>query len=414
MSSTPKMLHLTAEIVKRVYHPGRVLGEGSDGIVQIFHDRKDNSRQIAVKYPIGTKTSSSLMTELAVLQHLQKHQRTHENIVTMLGFDKAWIPHSPAIFMDYCELGDLWHYRLSVSFFEELTLWKLFADMAKGLHFLHAEQPVPILHGDFKPLNILVQRPPGNTEKIVVLPIFKLADFARATPMNRQVIEQTKWKFAGTPEYAPCRAERKNATLAADIWACGATLQFFAFGRNPTVSMRKFRQQHPELDALNDEQIRYHLPFKFRPLTAGPDVQVNELDVSKEYQSPGYSERLNKWYSLCVQPDIDSRITAHELMEAVVPVAESKIKIGLAKRAVEEHQLKLEKLKKPGKSAVAPPEKPTASLLAPPPIAIPPTVPPRPQVPNWMTRKEALRKAMVENAQENGKIPPPLLERRDR
>jgi serine/threonine protein kinase len=108
---------------------------------------------------------------------------THPNIVELLGWDDLWVPEAPALFFDYCSLGDGWYYyyklKYKLKYVPEMTLWKLMADISQGLNFLHNGFPDRIYHGDAKPNNILIQLPHGqycNKGQVAVLLTSKLAD----------------------------------------------------------------------------------------------------------------------------------------------------------------------------------------------------------------------------------------------
>jgi serine/threonine protein kinase len=383
---------LTAERVKQNYAKWRYLGEGADGRVEVWRDRKDWQKIIAIKYPVQHNTQEAAAREIAMLKTLQD-VRMHHNVLHMLGYGSSWMPLGPVLFAEVAELGDLVTYRSAQPFFPEVTMWKCFADLIKGLHFLHTELDVPVMHGDFKPNNVLVMRPVECNDDIPLLPTFKIADFARAVRLTPK--ELNDWKYIGTPEYAPPISEQHRASVAIDIFSLGCTVQFMAFYRVPCLDEKFFIQQHPEYQDHDHEQLRYVLPFKLRRLDASYEEQVGQFDVEPERASPeGYSETLNIFYEMCVDFDPAYRATSHDLMEAVVPVAASQVRMYLAEQARRKAEFKaqfayepgMEDAKErtgfPGVGQKLPPLKifPEVAARKVPP---PPPLPPRPQHQRW-------------------------------
>ncbi|KAF2708292.1 kinase-like protein, partial [Pleomassaria siparia CBS 279.74] len=139
---------------------------------------------------------------------MQNINGSHPNIVQLLGYDKEWSPHAPALFYEYCPLGDAYSHALDVrhdvGFVPEAMIWKLFMDISEALYFLHHCCEPPLIHGDVKPENILVSAPDGGTaweDEIRFVPQFKLTDFSRTTDYLPG--RQADYRFQGTFEYAP-------------------------------------------------------------------------------------------------------------------------------------------------------------------------------------------------------------------
>jgi serine/threonine protein kinase len=192
----------------------------------------------------------------------------------MLGRDNAWKPHAPAIFYEYCPLGDIvTHCKnliRSLEFIPEHTLWKLFTDMAKALVFIHNCQEIPILHCDINSDNILVVDGPllRFDKKITSLPILKLADFSRSKEYRPQFAkyEDGSKCYWGTWSYAPPWEEQyRYQTPAADIWSLGATLQFFATGKEPVMATAEFIQYMKVEGLLQSESHAYYQGAGRRP-----------------------------------------------------------------------------------------------------------------------------------------------------
>jgi len=87
--------------------------------------------------------------------------------------------------------------------------------VAQGLKYLHSQN---IIHGDIKPQNILLARPPLSTGSV------KIADFGISKTLH--VDNETLQETAGTPAFMSpqiCAGEEYDGA-AADVWALGGTM----------------------------------------------------------------------------------------------------------------------------------------------------------------------------------------------
>jgi serine/threonine protein kinase len=324
-------------IVQEEFTRSDRLGSGSDGDVDLY--THPTQPTIAVKHPKARQPGEGadnvearkfqLDRELTILKTVKRHP----NIVELLGWDDYWFP-GPALFFEYCPLGDTWYYfhslKGTLKYAPEMTLWKLMADISKALNYLHNGFNSPLIHGDLKCDNILVQMPDGHTfneDQLVLLPTFKLADFSRSTIYKAGYGGRNTYQ--GTWAYAPPLDEqRQDITPASDIWSLGATVQFFAYGKDPVASLETFGrillaegykiEDLPDGRCPKEDEDKWNRkwPVVYRPLTKA---------------NPPYSAALDKWYSMCMCVDMDKRATAADLVEWFVPVAERKIKYLIAK-----------------------------------------------------------------------------------
>lgn len=334
--------YLDPKIVQDEYVKVKNIGSGADGAVELFRHYKIPGKCLAVKYPLDghENQAQDIITEIDCLQMLGKH----DHIVEMLGWDYDWIPHAPAMFVAFYPLGDAYGYRnelkAAMGYIPEDTIWKLFTDMVKALKFLHEASFVPVVHGDLKPENILVQGPAGCVLKegiLTTLPTFKLADFSRATQYMPGRTPVTLYQ--GTLAYAPPREEcMEDITPATDIWSLGATLQFFAYGTIPIQRLNDFvwdlkaqgllkPEDNPTAkDFDKREDLARLWPVVYRPLNVSVSEQILQWGVEKEdvILRP-YSNELNRWYSMLMQPDKRKRIPVAYLAQWFVPLAERQV-----------------------------------------------------------------------------------------
>ncbi|KAF2787506.1 kinase-like protein [Melanomma pulvis-pyrius CBS 109.77] len=336
--------YLDPRTVQTEYVKVKNIGSGSDGAVELYKHYKTPGKCLAVKYPLDghENQTEDIIAEIDCLQMLGKH----DNIVEILGWDFDWAPHAPAMFVSFCPLGDVHGYRSelknALGYIPEDTIWKLFLDMVKALNFLHEALSVPVVHGDLKPENILVQGPLGWVLKegfLPTLPTFKLADFSRATPYMPGYAPEPLYQ--GTRAYAPPREEcMQGITPATDIWSLGATLQFFAYGALPTQRLQEFvwdlkaqgllRLGDNPTAAFFDQRVDLASlwPVVYRPLSVSAEEQVLQWGVEvRDVILRPYSNELNMWYSMLMQPDRGKRIPVAYLALWFVPLAERQLSL---------------------------------------------------------------------------------------
>jgi serine/threonine protein kinase len=320
----------------------KVLACGGEGKVSLWKN-KASGRMIAVKEPVKDHPMirAALKKEIKSMAKLGQHP----HIVHFLGSADDWQHFSPAIFYEFCELGDVQDFTYTLlrsdSWIPELTIWKFLMDMTKGLDHLHNGLDVTYVHGDLKPNNILVSRPPGDYTGIPLLPTFKLADISHLTPYDRKGRSAYNM-FAGTWEYGPPIEERKKRVApSVDIWAIGASLQTLAWGILPVKSNATIKQdliaagcsatdESVRQLRSNDDYRRTQLPFVWRPLNASTKDQLTKYDM--EHIFPPYSDPLNDWYTMCVRRDPKLRVTSQVLKEHFLPLAEQQLELLVAKK----------------------------------------------------------------------------------
>jgi hypothetical protein len=189
------------------YIRDKKFGKGADGSVELWKHRWIVGKTLMVKYPTDPADTHNpeddktrperlkgrkrnLGIELEAMKLLQGSKNKPNISSNSLGERRTGLPTDRHHFTTTV-LGDLFtfHKRLVASILyapvPEETLWKVFLDIVKGLHFLSTALPYPIVHADMKPNNILVARPPDcPVDKIPFIPIFKFADFSRVMQLK--------------------------------------------------------------------------------------------------------------------------------------------------------------------------------------------------------------------------------------
>lgn len=310
------------------------LGRGGDGLVHLYEHIRTKSL-VAVKVPRDQSAQNAEVIDKEANNFFRLGP--HDNLVQLIAFSQNHVP-SPAIFLEYCELGDLHYYRTLWYTQEvsknrpvrtsEYSVWKLLRDMALGLDFLHNGHTTRWVHGDLKPENILVCRPDNwnMADGIPEMPIFKITDLARLTPYGTSG-NGTNRRWQGTPEFAPPHDEQcRPVTPAVDMWSLGAVIQSFTFGITPIQSKGAFIAEclergdtsFPAFNALEEWARPYwrrRRPTVFRPLDATREdlrVSWDLVQLPRGYEP--YSKMLNQWYENLWDEDADSRTTSSFLV----------------------------------------------------------------------------------------------------
>jgi serine/threonine protein kinase len=350
-------LTIDVDVFKSQHKFERHINTGGEGAVALW---KENSgtRLVAVKLPAVEKevVRNALRREIIAMNKLG----SHPHIVKFLGASVDWHWRPPLIFYDFCDLGDAHDYAYKIHRtgiqVPELTLWKFLRDMTKALDFLHNSFGVQYVHGDLKPQNILISRPPGDNSPVPLAPTFRLADISHLNEYKRRD-RGPHVTFCGTWEFGPPMEERK-ARIAppVDIYALGASLQTLAWGLVPIQSRKKMREaliadydtncastNETLTDIMNSDAFRRRHIVVYRPLNASEEDQITKYDMKHSF--PPYSTTLNEWYTMCMHEDPTKRVTARVLKEQLLPLAESQFRLHKAKHDRDQKFKKIAQLK---------------------------------------------------------------------
>lgn len=159
----------------------------------------------------NTRRQNEFMVEMRLLSRLR-----HPCITTVMGavFTRGCEPMMVMEFMDNGSLYDL--LRNETLFTGGEIIIQIVRDVAQGLRFLHASKP-PILHGDMKAKNILIDSRFRA----------KVADFGLATKTTNRLSGTPFWM---APEYLRGKCEY-NSTC--DVYAFGIILYEIYGRKNP-------------------------------------------------------------------------------------------------------------------------------------------------------------------------------------
>lgn len=189
------------------------LGGGNFSEVWLAKDTVADNVLVAIKIytlsaEIGTEGQSSFAREFSIVVNVN-----HTNLLKPSHYDIC--DGQPYLVLPYCKKGSILE---SKGKFTEEEAWKLIADIADGIAYLHKINP-PIIHQDIKPDNILID----DSGK------FLLTDFGVSTKVKsaiQKTVGMGDYNSAGTMAYmAPERFEKDSLPcLANDIFSLGATV----------------------------------------------------------------------------------------------------------------------------------------------------------------------------------------------
>lgn len=183
-----------------------------------------NGTEVAVKiiYRNTYKGDFSMFEkEVIILSHIR-----HPNVLMILAVTRT--PEGNAIITEYMSGGSL-HLLVRDCFFTLETQpglrHKIVSDICKGMAYLHANKPKPLLHRDLTSHNILLDR---NL-------ITKVADFGLSHV--KQDASNKTYGIGQIPWMAPEVLEGEIYTEKADVYSFGCILYELWTGKEPHASM---------------------------------------------------------------------------------------------------------------------------------------------------------------------------------
>ena len=145
------------EAATNCFHPNCLIRAGNSGFV--YQGKlEDNCCNVAIKQ-LDTQKSGVLINEEFWNEITHRGSVQHPNVVTLRGFFKGVAGNGPMLVCDYMPNGSVldallndatplrWPRRFSIIY-----------GAAAGLEFLHEHCLPPIIHGNLKPSNILLDR----------------------------------------------------------------------------------------------------------------------------------------------------------------------------------------------------------------------------------------------------------------
>ena len=198
------------------YEIGEVIGTGTFSIVKLAIN-KITKEKVAIKFYrkiklFPNKNKISIQRELAILKELN-----HINIIKIHKINED--PNNYFVIMEYCEIGELYHYIIKKQKLSEDEASYFFYQIINGLNYIHH---LKIVHRDLKPENLLLTK--GN--------IIKIIDFGLSIHYTEGALLSTP---CGSPSYASPEMVSGNEYdgIKTDIWSCGIVIFAMVCGYLP-------------------------------------------------------------------------------------------------------------------------------------------------------------------------------------
>ncbi|CAA7019537.1 unnamed protein product [Microthlaspi erraticum] len=205
------------------YHKTRILGEGGQGVV--FKGILPDSVEVAIKKAVdgvGNQVSQ-FINELVLLSQIN-----HPHVVRLIGC--CLETQVPLLVYEYVSGGTLYDNLFSSSLPWSDRL-RIAVEIAETLSFLHFSCPVPIVHRDVKPANILLD----------AMLSAKLADFG-LVPANT---DQITTLVQGTKGYLdPEYLQTTSLSERSDVYSYGVVLMELVTGEKALCFTRPQGQYH--------------------------------------------------------------------------------------------------------------------------------------------------------------------------
>ncbi len=186
---------------------------------------RSGGRLKTVQSSTSVSSMASIDTKLEQESDVMK-SLDHPNLVRLYEVIRSVSSGKVLMVMEYCEAGPLIDQQGKFSHCQddmpEIIVQHFFRQITSAVEYLHSRG---VVHGDIKPENMLLS---GDGS-------LKISDFGQSQMMSNGESKLTK--TLGTPAFlAPeiCAGDEYDG-FAADIWALGATLYFFIFGKVPFV-----------------------------------------------------------------------------------------------------------------------------------------------------------------------------------
>lgn len=299
--------------------PDSILGSGGCGVVQmaLYH-----GAQVVVKTP-RTSRAGSARKYLSIAQELRIFRRLrHPNVALFFGAAVDPVNHNILLVLEHVRGSDLSQaLRCAVTKARTCEFrCSLINDVCCAVSYLHAQDP-PVIHGDLKHANVLVERHGADNYRA------KLLDFGLSrllTPNARDLGGTARW----------CAIEvlsRQDDALAlsADIFSLGRLIYFILTGEPPlnglspqSIRKRAFSGEVPELSWPEDMLLRKPATNLVSECTAVVPASRPSIGVvldrlrswTREADSPDLAFILNRVFAPA-GPPVDSLNACRQLTD---------------------------------------------------------------------------------------------------
>ena len=214
------------------YEIKSIIGKGGMSTVYLAEHKRLHTRWAVKEVRKQQGARFDFLAESNILKRLQ-HPMLPRIVDIFEDRDCIYIVED---FVEGITLDDLLKQQRKV---EEAHGLQWFRDLCGVLHYLHGQQPHPIIYRDMKPSNVMLQ-PDGS---------LKLIDFGIAREYKQESNADTT--YIGTKGYAaPEQFGKAQTDARTDIYALGVTMYHLLTGKSPYEPPYQFvpaRQLVPEL-----------------------------------------------------------------------------------------------------------------------------------------------------------------------
>nr|XP_009411366.1 PREDICTED: putative wall-associated receptor kinase-like 16 [Musa acuminata subsp. malaccensis] len=305
------------------YDQNRVLGRGGHGTV--YKGVLEDSRVVAIKKPkiIDESQKNEFGKELLILSQIN-----HKNIVKLLGCClEVEVPMLVYEFVSNGTLFQLIHDNNSASPFSLATRLRIAHESAEALAYLHSSASPPIIHGDVKSSNILLDE--NYTAKV--------SDFG-ASKLVPKDEDQFATLVQGTCGYLdPEYLQTCQLTEKSDVYSFGVVLLELMTRKKPIyfeaseeerslASSFILASKENRLMEILDDQVRNEgdteliqemtslakqcLNFRGEERPTMKQV-AEELDRLRKFKHPWVPQNTEEIESLLSQPSVDHETYYH-------------------------------------------------------------------------------------------------------
>lgn len=270
-------------------HLNEVIGVGGFG--KVFHGSW-RGEEVAVKIahhdPEEPNATIANVSQEAKLFWVLNHP----NIVTLKGV--CLEEPNLCLVMEYAAGGSLNRALNGRQIPPEILVdWAM--QIAKGMHYLHEEAPIPLIHRDLKSNNILIREKIENED--LQNKTMKITDFGLAREMYRT----TRMSAAGTYAWmAPEVIKNNTYSRHSDVWSYGVVLWELLTGETPYkgidalgvaygVAVNKLTLPIPSTCPQLFSQLMsdcWHQTPQYRPTFAGIIKSLEEVQLSSFMTTP--------------------------------------------------------------------------------------------------------------------------------
>ena len=193
---------------------------------------------------VGKRLSSARISNIFRREIRLMVRLRHPNIVTVLGATKE---AEPLLVLEYMPRGTLRDLLLNPTADLPLGLCiSMVRDVCSGLRYLHSSTP-PVLHGDIKSANVLVNDSFDC----------KLSDFGLSSTKGRTLLSGSRGGAVGTPFWmAPELLDGKPNSEASDVYGFGVLLWEVFSRSTPYADQPKGRTTQEVLLAVRSDEIK--------------------------------------------------------------------------------------------------------------------------------------------------------------